>query len=180
MTCAYKRASFSLLSERINNCGNRSHAKNPFKHFIGGDIMPVRTANAVWEGNLVKGKGRMKFGDGAFEGQYSFSSRFEEGKGTNPEELISAAHAGCFSMAFSNVLDKAGFTPNKVSTTANVYLEKGADGFKITRIILNTEAIVPGIDEKTFQEQAEGAKKNCPVSQALKAVDITLNAKLLR
>ncbi len=141
--------------------------------------MPVRTADAVWEGNLKNGKGKMKFGGGAFEGNYSSSSRFEEGKGTNPEELIGAAHAGCFSMAFSNGLDQAGFTPNRVNTNAKVFIEKMSDGFRITRIELQTEAQVPGIDEATFQNQAEAAKKNCPVSQALKAVEIRLNAKLL-
>ncbi len=141
--------------------------------------MPVRTADAVWEGNLKNGKGKMRFGGGAFEGNYSFSSRFEEGKGTNPEELLGAAHAGCFSMAFSNGLDLAGFTPKRVSTNARVFLEKGGDGFRITKIELQTEAQVPGIDEATFQSQAESAKKNCPVSQALKGVEIRVNAKLL-
>ncbi len=141
--------------------------------------MPIRTADAVWEGNLKNGKGKMRFGGGAFEGNYSFSSRFEEGKGTNPEELIGAAHAGCFSMAFSNGLDLAGFAPKRVSTNARVFLEKGSDGFRITKIELRTEAQVPGIDESTFQSQAESAKKNCPVSQALKGVEISVNAKLL-
>jgi osmotically inducible protein OsmC len=120
----------------------------------------------------------MKFGGGAWEGQYSFSSRFEEGPGTNPEELIAAAHAGCFSMAFSNGLAKAGFTPTSVQTTAKVYLEKVGEGFKITRINLDTVGRVPGIPENQFMEIAEGAKKNCPVSQLLTGAEITLNARL--
>jgi osmotically inducible protein OsmC len=141
--------------------------------------MPVRKAEARWEGDLPSGKGTMRFGGGAFEGQYSFSSRFEDGAGTNPEELIAAAHAGCFSMAFSNGLAKAGFTPTRVDTTANVHLDKTDAGFGITKIELRTEAEVPGIDQAAFDEQAETAKKNCPVSKALGAVDITLDAKLV-
>jgi len=141
--------------------------------------MPVRKADARWEGDLPNGKGTMRFGGGAFEGQYSFSSRFEEGAGTNPEELIAAAHAGCFSMAFSNGLAKAGFTPTRVDTTANVTLEKTDAGFGITKIQLTTEAEVPGIDQAAFDEQAQAAKAGCPVSKALAAVDITLDAKLV-
>ena len=140
--------------------------------------MPKRTAEAQWEGSLQDGKGTMRFGSGAFEGQYSFASRFEEGSGTNPEELIGAAHAGCFSMALSAGLGRAGFTPERVSTTATVNLEKGDAGFRISRIDLTTEASVPGIDEATFQEQAQTAKANCPVSQALAGTEITLQAKL--
>jgi osmotically inducible protein OsmC len=140
--------------------------------------MPVRNAQATWEGDLRGGRGNMKFGGGAFEGQYSFSSRFEEGAGTNPEELIAAAHAGCFSMAFSNMLAKAGFTPTSVATTAKVHLEKVGEGFKITRINLDTVGVVPGIGEAQFMELAEGAKKGCPVSQLLAAAEITLNARL--
>ncbi|MGE5603532.1 MAG: OsmC family protein [Nitrososphaerales archaeon] len=140
--------------------------------------MPVRTANAVWEGDLRGGRGQMKFGGGAWEGQYSFSSRFEEGPGTNPEELIAAAHAGCFSMAFSNELAKAGFTPTRVETTAKVYLDKGETGFKIGRIHLDTVGQVPGISEDQFQKIAEGAKKGCPVSQLVTGAEITLNARL--
>ena len=142
--------------------------------------MPVRSANAVWEGDLKSGKGVMKLSSGAFEGAYSFSSRFEEGKGTNPEELIAAAHAGCFSMAFSNGLAKAGFTPTRVQTTARAKLEKVGEGFKITTIELSTEGQVPGIDEQKFQELADGAKKNCPVSQALAGVNIILQARLVK
>src|SRR5438270_12150621 len=132
--------------------------------------MPVRSADAQWEGSLQDGKGTMRLASGAFQGAYSFSSRFEEGTGTNPEELIAAAHAGCFSMAFSNGLAKAGFVPKKVQTTARAKLEKVGEGFKITTIELSTEGQVPGIDEQKFQEVAEGAKKNCPVSQALAGV----------
>ncbi|HWP81721.1 MAG TPA: OsmC family protein [Bacteroidota bacterium] len=142
--------------------------------------MPVRTASAVWEGNLQQGKGTMKMSSGAYEGKYSFASRFEEGVGTNPEELIAAAHAGCFSMAFSNGLAKAGFTPTRVSTTAKVHLNKVETAFKITTVELETEGVVPGIDESKFKELAETAKKNCPVSQLLTGAEITLKAKLVK
>ena len=140
--------------------------------------MPVRTAQARWEGKLKDGKGKMKLGSGAFEGGYSFGSRFEEADGTNPEELIGAAHAGCFSMAFSLFLEKAGYTPSAIETTAKVHIEKVGEGFKITRIELETEADIPDIDDKTFQEQAGAAKEKCPVSQALAGTDIRLNARL--
>ena len=140
--------------------------------------MSTRSASAVWEGNLKNGKGKMKFGSGAFEGQYSFSSRFEEGKGTNPEELIGAAHAGCFSMAFSHDLSEAGFTPTKVATTAKVHLAMAEGGFKIVSIELECEADVPKIDEQTFQKLGDDAKKGCPVSKALAGTDISLKAKL--
>jgi len=142
--------------------------------------MAKRTASAVWEGTLREGKGTVKLGSGAFTGQYSFASRFEEGTGTNPEELVGAAHTGCFSMALAAGLSKAGFKPTRISTTAHVSLEKVGESFKITTIELNTEGEVAGIDEKTFLEQAETAKKNCPVSQALAGVDIKLNAKLVK
>ena len=141
--------------------------------------MALRTASAVWEGDLKGGKGKMKLGSGAFEGAYSFASRFESGTGTNPEELIGAAHAGCYSMALSHLLASKGFTPKRVATTADVKLEKVGDGFKITNINLKMEADVPKIDEKTFMETAEAAKKGCPVSQALAGISITLQAKLL-
>jgi lipoyl-dependent peroxiredoxin len=141
--------------------------------------MAKRTASAVWEGTLREGKGRVKLGSGALEGAYSFASRFEEGTGTNPEELIGAAQAGCFSMALAAGLTKGGFSPKRISTTASVSLEKVGEGFKITRIELNTEADVPEIDEAAFLEQAESAKKNCPVSQALAGTEISLNAKLV-
>jgi osmotically inducible protein OsmC len=142
--------------------------------------MPTRKAEAVWEGNLKKGKGSMKFGSGAFEGKYSFASRFEEGPGTNPEELIGAAHAGCFSMFLSAVLEMAGFAPERVHTSARVHIDKVGEGFKITTIELETEGKVPGIDEKTFREKAEDAKKGCPVSMALTGVEIRLKASLIK
>lgn len=141
--------------------------------------MPVREAEAVWDGNLLKGKGKMKFGSGAFEGAYSFASRFESGAGTNPEELIGAAHAGCFSMAFSLFLEKAGFSPGHIQTKAKVHIDKVGEGFKITLIELYTEAKVPGIDERKFLELAEATKKGCPVSVALSGTEIKLQAKLL-
>lgn len=140
--------------------------------------MPKRDGNAVWNGGLKDGNGTIKVGDALFEGQYSFSSRFEEGEGTNPEELIAAAHAGCYSMAFSAELEAAGFTPNSVSTKASVWLEKVGDGFSITRILLSTEGDVPDIDDAKFQEVATAAKDGCPVSRALSAVDISLEATL--
>ena len=141
--------------------------------------MPARTANARWEGGLRDGKGNMRLGGGAFEGQYSFSSRFEEGVGTNPEELIAAAHAGCFSMAFSGGLERAGFTPNSVETEAKVHLSPAdGGGFRISRIDLVTNADVPGIEEDAFQQAAQAAKEGCPVSKALAAVEITVNATL--
>lgn len=121
----------------------------------------------------------MAFGSGAFEGAYSFGSRFEEGTGTNPEELIAAAHAGCFSMALSGDLGRAGFTPTRIQTTANVHLEKLDAGFTVTRIVLQTEAEVPGIDQATFDEQVEGARKNCPISRLLKAAEIEVQARLV-
>ncbi|HEY7513789.1 MAG TPA: OsmC family protein [Vicinamibacteria bacterium] len=140
--------------------------------------MAVRKAEAEWTGNLREGKGRVKLGSGAYEGEYSFVSRFEEGKGTNPEELIGAAHAGCFSMALSAGLTKAGLSPKRIKTTAQVHLEKVGEAFEITRIELDTEAEVPGLDEKAFLEHAENAKKGCPVSKALAGPKIELKARL--
>ena len=140
--------------------------------------MLVRKATAVWEGGLKNGRGTMKLGSGAYEGKYSFASRFEQGPGTNPEELIGAAHAGCFSMALSLILEQAGFKPDRIDTTARVSLDKVPEGFKITAIDLETEGRVPGIDEKTFLAQAEAAKKGCPVSMALTGVEIRLRARL--
>ena len=142
--------------------------------------MLTRTAEAVWEGSLREGQGRVKLGSGAYEGPYSFRSRFEEGSGTNPEELIGAAHAGCFSMALSAGLTKAGVTARRIHTVARVHLENVGGSFKLTRIELDTEAQVPGLDERAFREQAEMAKKNCPVSMALTRVEITLNARLVQ
>jgi lipoyl-dependent peroxiredoxin len=141
--------------------------------------MATRNAEAVWSGDLKSGSGKIKLSSGAFEGAYSFSSRFENGTGTNPEELIAAAHAGCFSMALAHALSEAGHPPQKVHTTARVHLEKGDGGFVIPRIDLETDAAVPGIDDKTFQEVAENAKKNCPVSKVLAAAKITLQARLV-
>lgn len=141
--------------------------------------MPIRKAEAIWEGNLKDGKGKMKLGSGAYEGAYSFASRFGDGAGTNPEELLGAAHAGCFSMALSLFLENAGFIPERIQTSARVHIDKVGDGFKITAIDLETEARVPGIDEKKFLELAEAVKKGCPVSQALASVEIRLKAKLL-
>ena len=141
--------------------------------------MPKRSADAQWEGNLPKGHGTIRFD--AWQGAYSFASRFEDGQGTNPEELIAAAHAGCFSMAFSAMLSDAGHTPNKVHTTATVYIEKVEGGFGITRIHLNCEGDVPGIDDANFQDIANQAKAGCPVSRALAAVpEITLEATLIQ
>lgn len=142
--------------------------------------MPVRNAIAVWEGNLRDGKGTMKLGSGAYEGRYSFASRFEQGPGTNPEELIAAAHAGCFSMALSMLLEKAGYVAEHIHTVAKVHIDKVGEGFKITTIEIETEGKVPGIDEKTFMKHAETAKKTCPVSQALTGAKIKLLARLVR
>jgi osmotically inducible protein OsmC len=141
--------------------------------------MPVRSADARWEGPLQSGKGSMRLAGGAYEGPYSFSSRFEEGSGTNPEELIAAAHAGCFSMAFAGGLGRAGHEPVSVQTTAKVQLDKREEGWRVTRIDLVTEAEVPGLDEATFQELAEAAKKGCPISVLLSSVKIGLDAKLI-
>ena len=141
--------------------------------------MPVRTAQAEWNGALREGKGTMKLGSNAFEGPYSFISRFEEGAGTNPEELIAAAHAGCFSMALSAVLGSAGFEPKSIKTTAKVTIEKVGDGFGITGSHLSTQADIPGIDESIFQQHAETAKQNCPVSRALAGIEITMDARLV-
>jgi osmotically inducible protein OsmC len=140
--------------------------------------MPARNSSAAWEGTLKGGKGTMKVGSGAYEGPFSFMSRFENGNGTNPEELIGAALAGCFSMALSANLEKAGHPATRVSTTANVKLEMLEGGPKITAIELQNEAEVPGIDEATFQEQAEKTKSGCPVSKALTGTDIRLTATL--
>ena len=141
--------------------------------------MPKRTASAVWNGSLTEGKGTMRMGSGAYEGPYSFQSRFEEGDGTNPEELIAAAHAGCLSMALSGELGRAGVTPESVETEATVHLDEVDGGFAIKRIDLQTRVTAPGVDESTFREAAEAAKKGCPVSQALAAVEsIELDARL--
>ena len=141
--------------------------------------MPKRKADARWDGSLQDGHGTMRLATESFEGPYSFKSRFEEGEGTNPEELIAGAHAGCFSMALSGELGRAGHAAESVETTATVHVEKVPDGFAITRIELDTRARVPGIEDEEFQRLAEAAKKGCPVSQALAAVEsIELNATL--
>ena len=141
--------------------------------------MPVRSADARWEGTLQDGKGTMKMGGGAWEGPYSFASRFENGTGTNPEELIAAAHAGCYSMALSGALGKAGHNPESVATTAKVHIDRTDAGFRIQKIELHTEANVPGISQSDFDEIAETAKKTCPVSVALGGVgEIVLDATL--
>jgi osmotically inducible protein OsmC len=145
----------------------------------GGNTMATRSGSAVWEGTLKEGKGNMKLGSGAFDGPFSFSSRFEEGKGTNPEELIGAAEAGCFSMALSANLEKAGNPAKRVSTTATVKLEMVEGAPKITTIDLKTDAEVPGIDKAKFDEIAEQTRKGCPVSKALAGTQINLEAKLL-
>src|SRR4051812_12661506 len=141
--------------------------------------MATRTGSAVWEGTLKSGNGKMKLGSGGSDFPYSFNSRFENDAGTNPEELIGAAEAGCFSMALSLGLEKAGFPPNKISTTARVRLEQTPGGFRITAIELESEAEVPRIDEMKFQETAEQTKKNCPVSVALSGTQISLTARLV-
>ncbi len=141
--------------------------------------MITRSANARWTGGLKDGKGTVALGSGAFSGNYSFTSRFENGTGTNPEELLGAAHAGCFSMALSAGLEKAGFKPDSVATEAKVHIDKVDGAFKVTRIDLVTEAKVPGITAAQFDEQAQGAKVGCPISKALAAVEITLAARLV-
>jgi osmotically inducible protein OsmC len=141
--------------------------------------MPIRTASARWQGNFTEGSGTIKTGKGGYEGNYSAKSRFEEGQGTNPEELIGAAHAGCFSMAFSKALADAGFAPNSVETTAKVHLDKTDAGMTVTRIDLETVGDVPGIDAADFQKIAEGAKENCPISRLLSpGAQISLDATL--
>jgi osmotically inducible protein OsmC len=137
--------------------------------------MATRNAEAIWTGTLKEGKGSLKLGSGAFEGAYTWASRFEDAPGTNPEELIGAAQAGCYSMFLSALLTKAGYPPTWIHTSVKVHLEAGPT---ITVIELETIAEVPGLDEKTFLEQAEAAKKNCPVSKALASVEIKLSARL--
>ena len=142
--------------------------------------MPKRTADATWNGSLQDGEGTMRMASGSYEGPYTFQSRFEEGEGTNPEELIAAAHAGCFSMALSGDLGRAGHESESVETEAVVHIDKVEGGFEISRIELKTRARVPGIDEAEFQEVAEGAKQNCPVSKALASVgSIEVTAELV-
>jgi len=137
--------------------------------------MAVRKSTAVWKGSSREGSGTLRLGSGQFEGPYTWLSRFKEGPETNPEELIAAAHAGCFSMALASGLSKQGHVPTKISTSAEVLMDNNN---VITGIALETVGEVPGIDEKTFVEFAEDAKKNCPVSKALAALEITLDARL--
>ena len=139
--------------------------------------MPISNSSAVWKGSLVDGSGTMKLGKGGYEGPFTKASRFENGAGTNPEELIGAAHAGCYSMFLSAILSKSGFPPAEIKTGAKVHL---GDGPTITLIELETEATVPGCDEATFLEHAEKAKAGCPVSKALSAVPMKLTARLVR
>ena len=142
--------------------------------------MPTRKAEAEWEGNLAEGSGRLKVGSGAFEGPYSFKSRFEEGQAaTNPEELLGAAHAGCFTMALTAQLSRAGIKPKRIHTEARVKLEKVGEAFSITQIELETEAEIPDVDDASFQKYALDAKQNCPLSKALAATQINMTAKLL-
>ena len=142
--------------------------------------MIIRKSSAVWDGSIKEGKGRIELGSGNVKMGYSFSSRFESGRGTNPEELIAAAHAGCFSMALSMILGLAGFAPETIATTAHVGIDKEGESFKIKTIKLVTEAKVPGISNEDFQKHATAAKNGCPVSVALSAVPtIELEAKLV-
>lgn len=142
--------------------------------------MPIRTASAHWEGTLTEGTGTIRTGKGGVQGNYSFKSRFEEGEGTNPEELIGAAHAGCFSMALAKILGDAGFSPNSVDTTASVRMDKTEAGMSITRIDLVTRADVPNLDEVEFQKLAEDAKTGCPISRLLSpGAEIGLTATLV-
>lgn len=140
--------------------------------------MPERTATAVWEGPVPQGQGVISLGSGLLTADYSFGSRFESGPGTNPEELLGAAHAGCFTMAFALGLTQAGHPPTKITTTAQVSVAKGPEGYRITHIDLTTEAEVPGIAPDEFARQAEAAKTGCPVSRALAGTEIRLEAKL--
>ncbi|MBV8282211.1 MAG: OsmC family protein, partial [Candidatus Eremiobacteraeota bacterium] len=140
--------------------------------------MPTRTAQAQWNGDLRSGGGRMRFGSGAFDGAYSFDSRFGDGKGTNPEELIAAAHAGCFSMATAAALTRAGYPPRSIDTNATLTIEQKPEGYRITSIALDTKADVPGIEESQFKAIVDETKRTCPVSVALASVNVTLTAAL--
>jgi osmotically inducible protein OsmC len=140
-------------------------------------VMAVRSSSAEWKGTLKEGVGSMKLGSGAYEGPFTFASRFESGKGTNPEELIGAAHAGCFSMFLSALLTDAGFKPTRISTKAVVHLD---DGPTISLIELTTDAEVPNLTDADFQKHAAAAKSGCPVSKALAGPKITLNARLVK
>jgi osmotically inducible protein OsmC len=140
--------------------------------------MVPRKADAEWKGALKDGSGTVSLGSGAFTGPYTFASRFEQGDGTNPEELIAAAHAGCFSMALSHLLSEEGHAPTRVATSAAVHLKKDGEAFTISTVELRTSAAVPGVDADTFAAAAETAKETCPVSKALAGAEITLEATL--
>ena len=141
--------------------------------------MPERTAQAHWEGPVKEGHGRITVESGAVAADYSFGARFEHQAGTNPEELLGAAHAGCFTMALALGLTEAGHAPSRIDTTARVAIEKGSSGFAIPHIALHVEAAVPGLEPAVFDRLAQSAKENCPVSKALTGTDIDLEAKLL-
>lgn len=141
--------------------------------------MPARIAEATWQGTLQEGSGTVKLGSGAYDGPFSYKSRFDEGTGTNPEELLGAAEAGCFTMALGARLSRNGFTVNNIHTTAHVHLEKVGDGMSITRIHLVTEGSIDGLDEAAFKEHAEETKKSCIVSRALTGVELSVEAKLV-
>src|SRR4051794_28447748 len=141
--------------------------------------MATRKAHARWEGSIKEGKGLVDFGNGAFKAAYSFASRFEDGKGTNPEELLGAAHAACFAMALSLMLGNAGARPERIDATAQVTIAPHAGGFRVTQSHLVCEAKVPGMDAQAFAKHAEAAKAGCPVSQALAGTTITLEARLV-
>ncbi|MFO1184476.1 MAG: OsmC family peroxiredoxin [Bauldia sp.] len=140
--------------------------------------MPTRNATAEWQGNLKQGRGHMRFGGGAYDGAYSFQSRFAAGPGTNPEELIAAAHAGCFSMALAADLEAAGHKPVSVNTTAKVRIEQIAGKWTICAVDLEAVAEVPGLDQAGLDQIAEGTKTGCPVSRALAGVRIEAKARL--
>lgn len=139
--------------------------------------MAIRTSSAEWKGTLKEGVGTMKLGSGAFEGPFTYASRFENAHGTNPEELIGAAHAGCFSMFLAGLLTGTGFVPERIATTAKVHLGAGPT---ITLIELNTQAQVPNLTEADLQKHADEAKKNCPVSKALAGPEVRLQVQLLK
>ncbi|MBX7219047.1 MAG: OsmC family protein [Blastocatellia bacterium] len=141
--------------------------------------MPTRKAEAEWKGNLMAGAGQISLGSGAFSGSYDWRARSGDGAGTNPEELIAGAHAGCFTMALTATLGANNFTPTRIHTSAKVHLEKQESGFVIPKIELETEAEIPGLDNEAFQGFAAYAKANCPVSKALAGTEIVLTAKLV-
>jgi osmotically inducible protein OsmC len=141
--------------------------------------MTIRKAEAVWSGSLREGAGELSLESGAFKGPYTFKARFEDGKETNPEELLGAAHAACFTMALAAMLGREKLTPTTIKTTAEVHLVQSEGGFVIPKIALTTRAVIPGITPERFAELAADAKKNCPVSKALAALEITLDAALV-